>query len=180
MNQNLKKRFLNNIIAIFNQGNGFTQDIYSHVLSDAEWNRIEDCKTGDVSLFGDEENTFEESTFTTQNYLPSMEDVDEWGLYDYSFTSEFANTTSLWVRIKKGDNIQEFPLVYDTDESLVVVSSNPDFGDVQSNHITEEIQEAFESSEVVDSMTNMIAFTELSSEVEQYISNATESTDITS
>lgn len=168
-------KFLSSIIEVCERGEGFTHDVWSNIIQDSEWSHIEDNKTGDVNLYSEQEKTFEESVFTNQKYIPDPSEVDEWGLYDYSLTTENIDSQTIWVRFKFNDNIVEHPLVYDTDSRMFILSSSPDFGGMNSSHISDDVQKALENGVTRCRLTNMINETELCSKTKKYIRNATDS-----
>lgn len=168
-------KFLNSIIGVCERGEGFTHDVWNNIIQDSEWEHIEDNKTGDVTLTEESDREFKESTFTDQNYIPDPSEVDEWGLYDYSYSNEHIDSHTIWVRLKQADDIVEYPLVYDTDGCMFIVSSSPDFGAFCSNHISPDVQEALEKSQVIDDLTKCVSDTKLCSKTEKYILNATDS-----
>lgn len=176
--------FLQNIVHTLSSC-GLSSELWSTVLEDAQWNRIEDPETGDINLFGDDNRTFKESNFKTVEYIPSVSQVDEWGLYCYSMDYENQRTNSLWIRMRNNTgDVAEYPLIEDN-EIGSIVSIEPDFGEIESNHISKEAQEALEDqtiggeSNFEERLTDLIQRIDLCSKTEYVIGNATESTEIT-
>lgn len=179
-----ESQFINNIIHAVNN-HGPSHELWESVLSDAQWNRIEDAETGDVSIFSEDERTFEESLFDDVEYIPSVDEVQEWGLYSYSWRHEGKEVDSLWVRIRgENGNVKEFPLVENLNGLGSVVSTNPDFGGIESNHISQTLQQALESGttngedDVESKLAEVVHTTNLSDKTASYIQKATQSTDI--
>lgn len=175
--------FLSNIVHVLNN-EGVSHQIWSNVLEDAQWNRIDDCETGDVNLFGDEQGSFVESNFEGTEYVPDPEEVEKWGLYAYNWEFEGRNVESLWVRFT-GTNgtVKEYPLVESLDGLGSIVSTDPDFGSIESNHISESLQKALENigtmeDEVDNRMVSAVQSASLSDTTADYISRATESEEI--
>lgn len=150
--------FLSNIHHIL-VSESTTHEIWSNFLEDARWNRVEDCETGDVdiSLYGDrDDTTFTESDFSEQLYLPSDSQVEHWGLYNYNHEGDGFDMYSLWYRFKtSGGSIEEVPLIDYTGDRVSVLSSDPDFGSLQDNHITEDLAMALEDREVRDDLSRL-------------------------
>lgn len=175
--------FLSNIVHVLNN-EGVSHQIWSNVLEDAQWNRIDDCETGDVNLFGDEQGSFVESNFESTEYVPNPEEVEKWGLYAYNWEFEGRNVESLWVRFK-GTNgtVKVYPLVESLDGLGSIVSTDPDFGSIESNHISESLQKALENigtmeDEVDNRMVSAVQSASLSDTTADYIGRATESEEI--
>lgn len=175
--------FLHNIVHTLNSC-GPSSELWYTVLEDAQWNRIEDSETGDINLFGDDNRTFKESSFKDVEYIPSVNQVDEWGLYCYSIDYQEQKMNSLWIRMKDNSgDVVEYPLIEDN-EMGAIVSIKPDFGSLESNHISKEAQEALENqfiggeSNSEERLTDLIGNMDLCSKTEYVINNATESTDI--
>lgn len=175
--------FLLNIVHILNE-EGASHQIWHTVLEDAQWNRIEDCETGDVELFGDRHKTFTESNFKGTQYIPEPEEVKDWGLYAYNWTYDEQEVESLWVRFKGSNgNVKEYPLVESLDGLGSVVSTDPDFGTIESNHISKSVQKALENGGSVDSekelrLIQSVNSADLSDTTSKYLDKATESQDI--
>lgn len=179
--------FLNNIVGILNN-NGVSSEIWNHVLEDAQWNRIEDNETGDVNLFGgEEEKTFADSEFKDNDYIPPIDQINEWGLYSYSWRHNGCAVDSLWVRFKtENGETREYPIIENLHGVSTVVSINPDFGSIDSNYVSESVLEALENKEplqngdsVENALVEMVQDIELSEKSQYFIQNATESTKIT-
>lgn len=138
---------------------GTTHEIWSDFLADARWNRVEDSELGDdVDIFTEDsnDNSFEESDFSEQRYLPSEEQVNYWGLYSYNYEYDGQEMFSLWYRFQTGDaSVTEVPLIDYTSEYTSVVSSNPDFGIVDDSHISDDLAESLETGEVTGDLTNL-------------------------
>lgn len=172
--------FLSNIVHVLNN-EGVSHQIWSNVLEDAQWNRIDDCETGDVNLFDDEQRSFAESNFEGTEYVPNPEEVEQWGLYAYNWEFEGRNVESLWVRFKGSNGtVKEYPLVESLDGLGSIVSTDPDFGSIESNHISESLQKALENmgsmdDEVDNRMVSAVQSASLSDTTADYISRATES-----
>lgn len=177
-------QFVNNIIHTVNNY-GPSHELWESVLSDAQWNRIQDAETGDVSIFSEDERTFKESVFTNVDYIPSIDEVQGWGLYSYSWRHEGKEVDSLWVRIQ-GDNgnIKEFPLVENLNGLGSIVSTNPDFGGIESNHISRPLQQCLTSSTVggetqmEEDLSQAVKSASLSDKTRQYVSRAVDSSTV--
>lgn len=169
-------QFINNIIYAVNN-HGSSHELWKSVLLDAQWNRIEDAETGDFSIFSEDERTFEESVFDDVESIPSVDEVQEWGLYSYSWRHEGKEVDSLWVRILgENGNVKEFPLVENLNGFGSVVSTNPEFGGIESDHISQTLQKALESG--TTNGEDVVHTTNLSDKTASYTQKATQSTDI--
>lgn len=172
--------FLSNIIHILNN-EGASHQIWNTVLEDAQWNRIDECETGDVELFGDSNKSFSESNFVGTKYVPDPDNVEEWGLYAYNLTHEERELVSIWVRFKGSNGtVKEYPLIESLDGLGSIVSTDPDFGTIESNHISNSLQTALESVGSVDDeedsrILKSVKSANLSSTTAKYLDNATES-----
>lgn len=164
---------------------GPTHELWNTVLSDAQFNRIEDNETGDVNLFGEDENRdFVESEFHSNDYIPNPEELEEWGLYSYSWRKDGCEVDSLWVRFRDKNGVKEYPLIENLNGLTSIVSTEPDFGTVESNHISEKVQEALaegrvlfeDGTDVEQALTETVdAVENMSDKTSFFIENATES-----
>lgn len=110
---------------------------------------------------GPDNNSFEGSV-SKQTYIPEQKYIFEWGLYNYTRQ----NITSVWIRYKDiFGNISEIPLVYNTNSSYVLVSTNVDYGDDLS------YIQGYDSSDNTIGCINLDAVNNISDKTEQFINN---------
>lgn len=174
----------NTLNVVLNEGS--SRDLWYTVIEESQWNRIEDCETGNINIFGeDDRRTFEESKFENSEYIPSPESVDNWGLYNYSWRHEGNEVDSLWVRFRVDKTVKEYPLVENSNGLCSVVSVDPDFGSISSDHIEPKVQNALENGSILEqdtdvnrSLTEMVKSVESSDRTEYFIQNATDSNKI--
>lgn len=181
--------FLSNINHILST-QGASHEIWSDFLEDARWNRVEDSEIGDtVSIYGEQDDTtFTESDFSEQLYLPSDTQVERWGLYNYHHDGDGFDMFSLWYRFQTGgDSIKEVPLIDYTGGRASILSSDPDFGDINDNHITDDLAMALEDQEVRDDLSRLdtrlveaIQNIEIGERTQEILDSATVATPVTS
>lgn len=171
-------KFLYNIIHTLNTC-GASTDLWSKVLRNAQYYEIEDSKIS--SSIDEKENKFSESSFESVNYIPEIDEIYNWGLYCYSIHNSDIEMDTLWLRIEdETGEIKEFPIVENNCKGSIV-SINPDFGSVDSNHLSDKVQECLEKemiggeSDVEKSLTKMVKNADLSDKTEKFIKNATDS-----
>jgi hypothetical protein len=170
--------FLYNIIHTLNNC-GASTDLWGKVLRDAQYHKIEDSKI-DGSI-DENEQEFSESSFDAVNYIPEIYEIYNWGLYCYSIHNEDIEMDTLWLRIEdETGDIKEFPIIENNGKGSIV-SINPKFGSVDSNHLSNEAQESLEEqiiageTDIERSLTKMVKNTELSDKTEKLVDNATQS-----
>lgn len=176
-------RFLQNIVHTLSTC-GSSSELWSSVLQDAQFNRIENSGAGNVNIFGEDDICFKESEFNGVEYIPSVEQIDKWGLYCYNAEYDGEKMNSLWIRMKnsKGD-ILEYPLI-ENNKIGAIVSIVPEFGSLGSDYISKDAQIALENQDVggvsnhEERLTDQVRDIDLNNKTKYVIENATESTNI--
>lgn len=174
----------NTLNVVLNEGP--SHDLWHTVIEESQWSRVDDAETGDVNILGKEgDRSFKKSRFKDQEYIPQPENMDSWGLYSYSWRHEGKEVDSLWLRFRLGDEIKEYPLIESSNGLCSIVSVEPDFGSIESNHISEEVQTALSNSEILktgtgveESLTEVVNSVEACNKTRYFIDNAQDSTEV--
>lgn len=174
----------NTLNVVLNEGP--SHDLWHTVIEESQWSRVDDAETGDVNVLGEDgDRSFEQSKFEDQKYIPQSDDMDSWGLYSYSWRHEGKEVDSLWIRFRSGDEIKEYPLIESSNGLCSIVSVEPDFGSIESDHISDEVQTALSNSEVLEtgtsveqSLTEMVKSVETCDKTQYFIDNARNSTEV--
>lgn len=141
---------------IYDDEDEISADLYNNVV---KWANIRDQMQR-------EHTPFQESDFTNQTYIPPYTDGLEFQLLNY----ETDNTNSLWVRIGE----QEYPIIYDTDDMGMMISTTVDSGTIDSSLLDTNTCRALEQRETINAYTTDILSIEHSDKVATYLNRATD------
>lgn len=131
-------------------------------------------------IFGNE-GTLEDAELGNQIFIPEKQFVEDWALYRFDSTVGEYDMDSIWYRYESlSGSVQEIPLVYDTDDFALIVSSDASFGEDPDCQLSGSTLEALENrdSESADDtgILSLVSSASLTGQVAEIFDHATEGT----